>query len=152
MVTTISSSILIFSILLLASFNGAHGRLSTRNPRRQTYADDEDFFSMPMESVEEEEDNVSPLEQRDVCIVGGGPSVSIFMPLQSKSSLSMFNDLTHLPYIYVTFVHTRDHTRHIYYNKKDSVQFYSTRQIILEVKQFQLAPSVHIPVMCLPMT
>jgi len=74
--------------LLLASFNGAQGRLSTRNPRRQTYADDDDFFSMPMESVEEEEeeDNVSPLEQRDVCIVGGGPSVSIFMPLQSKSS------------------------------------------------------------------
>ena len=86
MVTTISSSILIFSILLLASLNGAQGRLSTRNPRRQTYADDGDFFSMPMESVEEEEDNVSPLEQRDVCIVGGGPSVSILMPLQSKSS------------------------------------------------------------------
>ena len=85
MVTTIvSSSILIFSVLLLPSLNGAQGRLSTRNPRRQTYADDGDFFSMPMESVEE--DNVSPLEQRDVCIVGGGPSVSIFMPLQSKSS------------------------------------------------------------------
>lgn len=84
MVTTISSSILIFSILLLASFNGAHGRLSTRNPRRQTYADDEDFFSMPMESVEEEEDNVSPLEQRDVCIVGGGPSVSIFIAIAIK--------------------------------------------------------------------
>ena len=151
MVTTISSSILIFSILLLASFNGAHGRLSTRNPRRQTYADDEDFFSMPMESVEEEEDNVSPLEQRDVCIVGGGPSVSI-LPLQSKSSLSMFNDLTHLPYIYVTFVHTREHTGHIYYNKKDSVQFYSTRQIILEAKLSQIVLSVHIPVMCLPMT
>lgn len=87
MVTTIvSSSIFIFSVLLLASLNGAQGRLSTRNPRRQTYADDGDFFSMPMESVEEEEDNASPLEQRDVCIVGGGPSVSIFMPLQSKSS------------------------------------------------------------------
>jgi len=86
MVTTISSSIFIFSVLLLASLNGAQGRLSTRNPRRQTYADDGDFLSMPMESVEEEEDNASPLEQRDVCIVGGGPSVSIFMPLQSKSS------------------------------------------------------------------
>ena len=86
MITTISSSILIFSIVLLASLNGAQGRLSTRNPRRQTYADDGDFFSMPMESVEEEEEgNVSSQVQRDVCIVGGGPSVSIFMPMQSKS-------------------------------------------------------------------
>ena len=72
--------------MLLASFNGAQGRLSTRNPRRQTYADDGDFFSMPMESVEEEEEgNVSSQVQRDVCIVGGGPSVSIFMPLQLSS-------------------------------------------------------------------
>jgi len=90
MTTTIISSSILISVLLLASLNGAQGRLSTRNPRRQTYADDEDFFSMPMEAVEEEEDNVSPLEQRDVCIVGGGPSVSIFMPLQSKSSYILY--------------------------------------------------------------
>jgi hypothetical protein len=85
MMTTISSSIFVF----VASFIGAQGRLSTRNPRRQTYANDEDFFSMPMESVEEKEDNVSSQEQRDVCIVGGGPSVSIFMILQLSYRISI---------------------------------------------------------------